>query len=222
MVLWCQTRSWRLYVPRESQSPGDWLRRPNKPRLRSHKQDVPQVSLDLVPRAFLYFSQIVFVSLLFGFLFVQVFGVCPGGDWTQQKSKCYGCYSQWGHCEVHSWKVCFSLSCIKIKMKVEYCSFIRFQIVLKHQTVLIALTYDNIMFHKSSDNLVCFSNFFRMNEMGLSPTDNKVYFGQLLGMCDQISFPLGTLRAAQILKANTRLWNQKGLHHSLMWPQRLS
>lgn len=32
---------------------------------------------------------------------------------------------------------------------------------------------------------------FRMNEMGLSPTENKVYFGQLLGMCDQISFPLG-------------------------------
>lgn len=31
----------------------------------------------------------------------------------------------------------------------------------------------------------------RMNEMGLSPTENKVYFGQLLGMCDQISFPLG-------------------------------
>lgn len=27
--------------------------------------------------------------------------------------------------------------------------------------------------------------------MGLSPTENKVYFGQLLGMCDQISFPLG-------------------------------
>lgn len=33
----------------------------------------------------------------------------------------------------------------------------------------------------------------RMNEMGLSPTENKVYFGQLLGMCDQISFPLGML-----------------------------
>ncbi|XP_052411776.1 proline dehydrogenase 1, mitochondrial [Carassius gibelio] len=30
----------------------------------------------------------------------------------------------------------------------------------------------------------------RMNEMGLAPTDKKVYFGQLLGMCDQISFPL--------------------------------
>lgn len=30
-----------------------------------------------------------------------------------------------------------------------------------------------------------------MNEMSLSPTENKVYFGQLLGMCDQISFPLG-------------------------------
>ncbi|XP_060763439.1 proline dehydrogenase 1, mitochondrial [Neoarius graeffei] len=31
----------------------------------------------------------------------------------------------------------------------------------------------------------------RMSEMGLAPTDKKVYFGQLLGMCDQISFPLG-------------------------------
>ncbi|XP_062873977.1 proline dehydrogenase 1, mitochondrial [Trichomycterus rosablanca] len=31
----------------------------------------------------------------------------------------------------------------------------------------------------------------RMNEMGLAPTEKKVYFGQLLGMCDQISFPLG-------------------------------
>ncbi|XP_040899185.1 proline dehydrogenase 1, mitochondrial [Toxotes jaculatrix] len=31
----------------------------------------------------------------------------------------------------------------------------------------------------------------RMNELGLHPTENKVYFGQLLGMCDQISFPLG-------------------------------
>ncbi|XP_061586513.1 proline dehydrogenase 1, mitochondrial isoform X2 [Cololabis saira] len=31
----------------------------------------------------------------------------------------------------------------------------------------------------------------RMSELGLFPTENKVYFGQLLGMCDQISFPLG-------------------------------
>uniref|UniRef100_A0A3P8VEF5 Proline dehydrogenase n=1 Tax=Cynoglossus semilaevis TaxID=244447 RepID=A0A3P8VEF5_CYNSE len=31
----------------------------------------------------------------------------------------------------------------------------------------------------------------RMNELGLSPMENKVYFGQLLGMCDQINFPLG-------------------------------
>lgn len=30
-----------------------------------------------------------------------------------------------------------------------------------------------------------------MNELGLLPTENKVFFGQLLGMCDQISFPLG-------------------------------
>ncbi|XP_026198018.1 proline dehydrogenase 1, mitochondrial [Anabas testudineus] len=31
----------------------------------------------------------------------------------------------------------------------------------------------------------------RMYELGLFPRENKVYFGQLLGMCDQISFPLG-------------------------------
>ncbi|XP_008416123.1 proline dehydrogenase 1, mitochondrial [Poecilia reticulata] len=30
-----------------------------------------------------------------------------------------------------------------------------------------------------------------MNELGLLPAENKVFFGQLLGMCDQISFPLG-------------------------------
>ncbi|XP_075425142.1 proline dehydrogenase 1, mitochondrial [Ascaphus truei] len=31
----------------------------------------------------------------------------------------------------------------------------------------------------------------RMNELGIHAGDKKVYFGQLLGMCDQISFPLG-------------------------------
>ncbi|CAL8335975.1 unnamed protein product [Gadus morhua 'NCC'] len=31
----------------------------------------------------------------------------------------------------------------------------------------------------------------RMNELGLAPAEGKVSFGQLLGMCDQISFPLG-------------------------------
>lgn len=30
-----------------------------------------------------------------------------------------------------------------------------------------------------------------MEELGLYPADQQVYFGQLLGMCDQISFPLG-------------------------------
>ncbi|XP_058895825.1 proline dehydrogenase 1, mitochondrial isoform X1 [Kogia breviceps] len=33
----------------------------------------------------------------------------------------------------------------------------------------------------------------RMEELGLHPADRQVYFGQLLGMCDQISFPLGEL-----------------------------
>ncbi|XP_031512349.1 proline dehydrogenase 1, mitochondrial isoform X1 [Papio anubis] len=31
----------------------------------------------------------------------------------------------------------------------------------------------------------------RMEELCLHPADHQVYFGQLLGMCDQISFPLG-------------------------------
>lgn len=31
----------------------------------------------------------------------------------------------------------------------------------------------------------------RMNELDIYPEEKKVYFGQLLGMCDQISFPLG-------------------------------
>lgn len=33
----------------------------------------------------------------------------------------------------------------------------------------------------------------RMEELGLHPADRQVCFGQLLGMCDQISFPLGEL-----------------------------
>lgn len=36
-----------------------------------------------------------------------------------------------------------------------------------------------------------------MNELGLLPRENKVYFGQLLGMCDQISFPLGESRTSK-------------------------
>lgn len=51
--------------------------------------------------------------------------------------------------------------------------------------------------------------FSRMNEMGLSPTEHKVYFGQLLGMCDQISFPLGMLCSAGILKVNSKLWSHR-------------
>ncbi|XP_065548572.1 proline dehydrogenase 1, mitochondrial isoform X4 [Lathamus discolor] len=33
----------------------------------------------------------------------------------------------------------------------------------------------------------------RMMELGIHPSEKKVYFGQLLGMCDQITFPLGLL-----------------------------
>ncbi|KAM7369005.1 hypothetical protein PAMP_013304 [Pampus punctatissimus] len=48
----------------------------------------------------------------------------------------------------------------------------------------------NIMVATHNEDTVKFT-LQKMNEMGLSPTENKVYFGQLLGMCDQISFPLG-------------------------------
>ncbi|KAK2819150.1 hypothetical protein Q5P01_024711 [Channa striata] len=48
----------------------------------------------------------------------------------------------------------------------------------------------NVMVASHNEDTVKFT-LEKMNEMDLSPTDNKVYFGQLLGMCDQISFPLG-------------------------------
>ncbi|XP_050949415.1 proline dehydrogenase 1, mitochondrial [Labeo rohita] len=48
----------------------------------------------------------------------------------------------------------------------------------------------NVMVASHNEDTVKFT-LEKMNEMNLSPTENKVYFGQLLGMCDQISFPLG-------------------------------
>lgn len=56
---------------------------------------------------------------------------------------------------------------------------------------------------------------FRMNEMGISPAENKVYFGQLLGMCDQISFPLGMLTLSSDAKSKL---HQGGLHRIVRWP----
>ncbi|XP_067084421.1 proline dehydrogenase 1, mitochondrial [Osmerus mordax] len=57
---------------------------------------------------------------------------------------------------------------------------------------------DEIGLHRKANVMVASHNedtvkhtIRRMNELGLTPTENKVYFGQLLGMCDQISFPLG-------------------------------
>ncbi|KAM6965085.1 proline dehydrogenase 1, mitochondrial [Aplochiton taeniatus] len=56
---------------------------------------------------------------------------------------------------------------------------------------------DEIGLHRQANVMVASHNedtvkhtIERMNELGLLPSDNKVYFGQLLGMCDQISFPL--------------------------------
>uniref|UniRef100_A0A4W5QHA2 Proline dehydrogenase n=1 Tax=Hucho hucho TaxID=62062 RepID=A0A4W5QHA2_9TELE len=48
----------------------------------------------------------------------------------------------------------------------------------------------NVMVASHNEDTVKFT-LGKMNEMGLCPTEKKVYFGQLLGMCDQISFPLG-------------------------------
>ncbi|KAG7490518.1 proline dehydrogenase 1, mitochondrial-like [Solea senegalensis] len=57
---------------------------------------------------------------------------------------------------------------------------------------------DEIAHHRNASVMVASHNegtvkhtLRRMNELGLVPTENKVYFAQLLGMCDQISFPLG-------------------------------
>ncbi|XP_041936873.1 proline dehydrogenase 1, mitochondrial isoform X1 [Alosa sapidissima] len=48
----------------------------------------------------------------------------------------------------------------------------------------------NIMVASHNEDTVKFT-LEKMNQMGLLPQENKVYFGQLLGMCDQVSFPLG-------------------------------
>ncbi|XP_063769230.1 proline dehydrogenase 1, mitochondrial [Pseudophryne corroboree] len=48
----------------------------------------------------------------------------------------------------------------------------------------------NVMVASHNEDTVKFT-LKRMNELGIYPEEKKVYFGQLLGMCDQISFPLG-------------------------------
>ncbi|XP_068422818.1 proline dehydrogenase 1, mitochondrial isoform X2 [Clinocottus analis] len=65
----------------------------------------------------------------------------------------------------------------------------------------IALTRNaNVMVASHNEDTVKHT-LKRMNEVGLLARENKVYFGQLLGMCDQISFPLAahlyTRQAAQ-------------------------
>ncbi|KAJ1121809.1 hypothetical protein NDU88_000328 [Pleurodeles waltl] len=48
----------------------------------------------------------------------------------------------------------------------------------------------NVMVASHNEDTVKFT-LRRMNELGIHPSENKVYFGQLLGMCDPISFSLG-------------------------------
>ena len=37
-----------------------------------------------------------------------------------------------------------------------------------------------------------------MKKFGINPEDRLICFGQLLGMCDNISFPLGKLSSTEI------------------------
>eukprot|EP00061_Rhincodon_typus_P016447 g44667.t1 len=48
----------------------------------------------------------------------------------------------------------------------------------------------NVMVASHNEKTVAYT-LHRMHELGLHPSSRKVYFGQLLGMSDQISFPLG-------------------------------
>ena len=47
--------------------------------------------------------------------------------------------------------------------------------------------------------LFLYFSFDRMQELGISPEDKVICFGQLLGMCDQISFPLGIVSSRSLL-----------------------
>ncbi|KYO29466.1 proline dehydrogenase 1, mitochondrial isoform C [Alligator mississippiensis] len=48
----------------------------------------------------------------------------------------------------------------------------------------------NVMVASHNEDTVKFT-LRRMTELEIHPSEKKVYFGQLLGMCDQITFPLG-------------------------------
>lgn len=50
-----------------------------------------------------------------------------------------------------------------------------------------------------------------MKELGLHPADGQVCFGQLLGMCDQISFPLGELGCPGgcVAAGHAMLWGEE-------------
>ncbi|KAM8992714.1 proline dehydrogenase 1, mitochondrial isoform 2-T2 [Ara ararauna] len=50
----------------------------------------------------------------------------------------------------------------------------------------------NVMVASHNEDTVKFT-LRRMMELGIHPSEKKVYFGQLLGMCDQITFPLELL-----------------------------
>lgn len=48
--------------------------------------------------------------------------------------------------------------------------------------------------------MTIFTLFSRMKEIGISPEDKVICFGQLLGMCDYLTFPLGTKSDIDIYK----------------------
>uniref|UniRef100_A0A8C6YCD4 Proline dehydrogenase n=1 Tax=Naja naja TaxID=35670 RepID=A0A8C6YCD4_NAJNA len=50
----------------------------------------------------------------------------------------------------------------------------------------------NVMVASHNKDTVKFT-LGRMADLGIHPSENKIYFGQLLGMCDQITFPLAPL-----------------------------